>query len=135
VKKGFTLIELLVVIAIIGVLATIVIVNVNTARNKGNDVAIKSALDQARGQAELYYNGAGNNTYTNLSTSNPTEMATIGNAITKNGGSGYFVNSTSTGYCARAGLKTGGLPLCVDSTGYVGTTTAAFCTSTIMVCK
>lgn len=58
--RGFTLIELLVVIAIIGVLSSIVISSLNTARNKGNDAAIKSNLDQARTVGELFYDSNGN---------------------------------------------------------------------------
>jgi prepilin-type N-terminal cleavage/methylation domain-containing protein len=129
-KKGFTLIELLVVIAIIGILATIVIVNVNTARNKANDVAIKAALDQVRAQAELYYDGTGNGFYTGLSTTIPSDMVSIGTSITSNGGSGYAAYATSGTYCAKATLKTAGAGAwCVDSTGYVGTTSATYCVS------
>ncbi len=54
--RGFTLIELLVVIAIIGILASVVLASLNTARAKGVDAAIKSDIDGARAQAELYYN-------------------------------------------------------------------------------
>src|SRR3989344_1395975 len=54
-KKGFTLIELLVVVAIIGILASVVLASLNSARTKGSDAAIKAALSGARAQAELFY--------------------------------------------------------------------------------
>ena len=57
---GFTLIELLVVIAIIGILSSVVLASLNTARNKGNDTAVKSNLSEARAQAELFYDANGN---------------------------------------------------------------------------
>jgi prepilin-type N-terminal cleavage/methylation domain-containing protein len=53
--SGFTLIELLVVITIIGILATIVVVNLNSARGRGQDTAIKEQMSQIRAQAALYY--------------------------------------------------------------------------------
>jgi prepilin-type N-terminal cleavage/methylation domain-containing protein len=56
-KSGFTLIELLVVVAIIGILASVVLASLNSARTKGSDAAIKAALSGARAQAELFYDG------------------------------------------------------------------------------
>ncbi len=58
-RKGFTLIELLVVIAIIGVLSSVVLASLNTARSKGSDAAIKSNLANVRAQAEIIYDGSG----------------------------------------------------------------------------
>ena len=59
-KKGFTLIELLVVVAIIGILASVVLASLSTARGKGKNAAILSELSSMREQAELYYATNGN---------------------------------------------------------------------------
>ena len=62
-NKGFTLIELLVVIAIIGILSSVVLASLNSARAKGADAAIKSNLANMRVQAEIYYDGTGAGAY------------------------------------------------------------------------
>ena len=65
-NRGFTLIELLVVIAIIGILSSVVLASLNTARGKGANAAIKSNLNNMRAQAELVYDNASPNTYANV---------------------------------------------------------------------
>jgi len=54
-SKGFTLIELLVVIAIIGLLASIVLVSLNSARKKARDTKRLSDFRQIRTALEMYY--------------------------------------------------------------------------------
>ena len=63
--RGFTLIELLVVIAIIGILATVVIGSISTARSKGKATSAVSTAAGLRSQAELFYDSAGG-VYTGL---------------------------------------------------------------------
>src|SRR6187401_3204018 len=69
-KSGFTLIELLVVIAIIGILSSVVLASLNTARQKGSDASVKASLANARAQAELFYDSYASplNSYTSVCT-------------------------------------------------------------------
>ena len=54
-KRGFTLIELLVVIAIIGILSSIVLASLNSARQKGRDARRIADIKQLQLALELYY--------------------------------------------------------------------------------
>ena len=54
-NRGFTLIELLVVIAIIGILSSVVLASLNTARGKGKDAKVKAQLSGLRAAAEIYF--------------------------------------------------------------------------------
>ncbi len=57
--KGFTLIELLVVISIIGLLASVVLTNVNAARGKARDARRLADLKQIQNAMALYYDDNG----------------------------------------------------------------------------
>ena len=122
-KQGFTLIELLVVIAIIGILSSVVLASLNTARDKGADAAAKANLNGIRAQAELYYDGPGNNTYTNICVDDSNVVAAMNAARDATGSvveDSFCVVNTGTGagaaWAAKVKLKSGGY-YCVDSRG------------------
>ena len=54
-QKGFTLIELLVVISIIGLLSSVVMASLNTARIKARDALRRSEMTQLQLALETYY--------------------------------------------------------------------------------
>lgn len=54
-RKGFTLVELLVVIAIIGILATLLLLQLTVARGKARDVKRIADVNQIRTALELFF--------------------------------------------------------------------------------
>ncbi len=118
-NRGFTLIELLVVIAIIGILSSVVLASLNTARGKGSDAAIKASLANARAQAELYYDGH-SNSYQNVCT-DTAGILNMKNGATNAGSAAVVCNDTggaNTAWAMSAQLKSDTTKFwCVDSTG------------------
>jgi len=68
-KKGFTLIELLVVIAIIGLLSTLAVVSLNSARGKARDAKKISDVKAIQTAMEMYKSDSSNNVATTATTS------------------------------------------------------------------
>lgn len=58
-KKAFTLIELLIVIAIIGILASLIIANLSTARARARDAQRKAHFSQLQSALEMYFDKNG----------------------------------------------------------------------------
>lgn len=121
--KGFTLIELLVVIAIIGVLSSVILVALSTARYKSLDARRAADIKEIQKAVELYYDAYGhypnsaNNwasfdapTYTGTAISNPNASsitAALSNYINEPGDpdrvsqadGGYLYKGSGSSYC------------------------------------
>lgn len=97
-KKGFTLIELLVVIAIIGILSTLAVVALNSARQKARDAKRVADVKQMQTALELYFNDK--NGYPEFT-----------DAITLGGADYNCLDSSDAGFVAACGA---------DETTYMG---------------
>ncbi len=114
-KRGFTLIELLVVIAIIGILASVVLASLNSARDKGADAAIKSNLNNSRAQAELFYD---NNTRSYDGVCDASDGVDSMKDAADDSSGAVVCNDSATAWAMSAQLMSDTATYyCVDSTG------------------
>ena len=122
-QKGFTLIELLVVVAIIGILSSIVLVSLNSARQKGRDASVKGSMSSIRAQAEIVYDTDG--VYTNL----PTSFGSLQSAINAQVPTPLIYAVGGQQYAVSVTLNSGEV-FCVDSNGFSGTASNMITTTT-----
>ena len=108
--RGFTLIELLVVIAIIGILSSVVLASLNSARKKGRDARRVSDLKQLQLALELYYDANPSTGYPAALSSLATQYISVVPTDPSGGTAayGYVQTGSGTGYYIGAILEVTG---------------------------
>ncbi|HET8575276.1 MAG TPA: type II secretion system protein [Candidatus Paceibacterota bacterium] len=102
-NKGFTLIELLVVIAIIGLLASVILASLSTAREKSRDARRLSDVGQIRIALEGYNDDHGGYP-TSLSVLSPDYMTSV--PVDPSTQASYLYKSaSSSAYCLGTNLE------------------------------
>lgn len=153
-NRGFTLIELLVVIAIIGLLASIILVSLNSSRKKSRDARRKADIKQMITALQLYYDKIGSlptlsyggscgtaingsdalssvlisNNFINQTPVVPSNSGTCGNSYY----TGYFSNAYGTGVAILTRLENADLN-CVTWTSAGWYTDGSYCNPSYFV--
>ena len=147
-KKGFTLIELLVVIAIIGILSSIVMVSLNSARAKARDAKRQGDLNALQTALQLYADSQDTFKYPSDGSGSFCSVATGGSCLNElvtggyikslpqdplNTGSStytYYNAGDDATYCLYAPLenKTNGYFVCTSGGCETTTSTSFTCT-------
>jgi prepilin-type N-terminal cleavage/methylation domain-containing protein len=106
-NRGFTLIELLVVIAIIGILSSVVLASLNTARQKSRDARRISDIKQLQLALELYFDDNGIYPATIASSTLTSDyIPAVPEDPTATAGAYTYVQvGSGTGYCLGADLE------------------------------
>lgn len=129
-KKGFTLIELLVVIAIIGILSSVVLASLNSARQKSRDARRVSDMKQLQLALELYFDT--NRAYPVQTTQGalPASLVTGGHMaalpvepVSSNAAYQYISAAGGSSYCLGAQIE-GTPPTPADTCPVLNITTA-----------
>lgn len=102
-RTGFTLIELLVVIAIIGILASIVLASLNSARRKSRDARRVADIKQLQLALELYFDASSSAYPATLSLLAPTYIPAVPSDPL--GNTAYAYTGCGTAYHIGAGLE------------------------------
>lgn len=128
-KRGFTLIELLVVIAIIGILSSVVLASLSSARTKSRDARRMADLNQIRTAVELYHSDHGHypimatswtsfdaTSYKNNAITNPTATnlaAALAPYLPSGVGDPQRGTAGDAGYLYRSESTTSGASYCI----------------------
>lgn len=115
-KKGFTLIELLIVVAIIGLLSTLAVVALGSARVKARDSKRLADLKQLQTALELYYTDQ--NAYPS------------GSSVTLGAGNYACLNASGWAATGCASAYMGSVPHGPNSDNYVYTSASSSYTVT-----
>lgn len=133
-QRGFTLIELLVVVAIIGMLSSVVLASMNTARQKARDARRLSDARALMTALELYYSsntaypGTAGQVSDVLTALTPEHITQLPSDPAYSGAEGYLYGTSNTlhGYAIAVQQEQTGWCQFIEGSGYSSWSTETY---------